>query len=182
MNTFLELALKRRSIRKYQDRKVEKEKIDTILQAALASPSSKHLNPWEFVVVTDKEVLFKMAVCRTYGSSMLSESPLGIVVCLDSSVADTWQCDGAIAAMNMLLAAEDIGLGACWVQVNGRISEVGEQTNNELVAASDYIRSLLNIPNHLTVLCIVSIGYKQEEKKSINPDKLQYDKIHYGKY
>lgn len=182
MNTFLELALKRRSIRKYEDKAVENEKIDTILQAALASPSSKHCNPWEFVVVSDRELLKKMASCRTYGSSMLNESPLGIVVCVDSSATDTWQCDGTIAALNILLAAEDIGLGACWVQVNGRYTEDTEQTTTPPASASDYIRSLLGIPQHLQVLCIVSIGYKQEEKRPINPEKLQYDKIHYGKY
>ena len=173
--SFLDLALRRRSIRKYQDRPVEKEKIETLLQAALASPSGKHLNPWEFVVVEDREVLSKMAKCRTYGSLMLENSPLGIVICLDANLADTWQCDGAIAALDMLLCAEDIGLGACWVQVYGRESEEGK-------SAEQMIRDLLGIPDHLNVLCIVSIGYKLEEKKPINPDKLQYEKVHYGKY
>lgn len=183
MTSFIELALRRRSIRKYEDRAVEQEKIDTILQAALASPSSKHLNPWEFVVVTDHEVLSKMACCRTYGSSMLNQSPLGIVVCVDAEQTDTWQCDGAIAALNMLLAAEDLGLGGCWVQVNGRKQEVQRESNEcEEVGADEYIRSLLGIPERLKVLCIVSIGYKAEEKKAINPEKLQYEKIHYGKY
>ena len=177
MTTFLELALKRRSIRKYLDKPVEDEKIQTILQAALASPSSKHSNPWEFVVVSDREVLQKMATCRTYGSSMLQYSPLGIAVCVDPAVTDTWQCDGAIAALNMLLCAEDIGLGGCWVQVNGRtLSE------DETKTADEYIRELLNIPGNLRVLCVVSIGYKAEEKKMINTEKLQYEKIHYGQY
>ena len=175
MKTFLDLALERRSIRQYEARPVEREKIDTILQAALAAPSSKHLNPWEFVVVEDKTVLSQMAVCRTYGSQMLLNSPLGIVVCVDSSATDTWQCDGAIAAMNMLLAAQDLGLGACWVQVHNR------QTD-ENISAEETIRRLLNIPDHLAVLCIVSIGYKAEEKKKINIEKLQYNKIHYGQY
>lgn len=182
MNSFLDLALRRRSIRKYQNKEIESEKIQTIIQSALASPSSKHLNPWEFVVVTDREILRRMACCRTYGSSMLSESPLGIVVCVNPSVADTWQCDGAIAALNMLLAAEDLGLGGCWVQVNGRTTETGNNTLPTETPASDYIRSLLDIPNNLQVLCIVSIGYKQEDKKPINPEKLQYEKVHYGKY
>lgn len=177
--SFLELALKRRSIRKYADRPVEQEKIDTIIQAALASPSSKHLNPWEFVVVTDHNLLSQMSTCRTYGSSMLNGSPLGIVVCLDTSAADTWQCDGAIAALNMLLCAEDLGLGGCWVHVHNRENQT---ENGTATSADEHIRSLLGIPDHLTILCVVSIGYKAEDKKSINPEKLQYDKIHYGKY
>ena len=163
MQTFIELALRRRSIRKYEDKPVEDEKIKTILQAGLASPSSKHLNPWEFVVVTDKEILKKMSSCRTYCSSMLAHSPLGIAVCLDASLTDTWQCDGAIAALNRLLCAEDLGLGGCWVQVNGR-----SLSDDETTTADEYIRSLVGIPDNLTVLCIVSIGYKAEEKKPIN--------------
>lgn len=179
MNSFLELALKRRSIRKYLDRPVEQQKIKIILQAALASPSSKHLNPWEFVVVTDRNILTQMSTCRTYGSSMLNGSPLGIVVCMDAQATDTWQCDGAIAALNMLLCAEDLGLGGCWVHVNDREN----QTQNGIaISADEHIRQLLGIPDNLKVLCVVSIGYKAEEKKSINTEKLQYEKIHYDKY
>ena len=177
MKSFIDLALQRRSIRKYQDKPVEDDKIETILQAALASPSSKHLNPWEFVVVTDKALLQKMSTCRTYGSSMLKDTPLGIVVCVEASLTDTWQCDGTIAAHNMLLCAEDLGLGGCWVQVNGRTLSEDENTT-----ADEYIRTLLNIPDSLRILCIVSIGYKAEEKKPINTEKLQYEKVHYGKY
>ncbi len=175
METFLNLALQRRSIRRYQERPVEREKTDLILKAALSSPSSKHLNPWEFVVVTDRDTLSAMSACRTYGSSMLAGAPLGIVVCVDASLTDTWQCDGAIAALDMLLCAEDLGLGGCWVQVYGRAADSG-------LSAEQMIKDLLSIPRHLSVLCVVSIGYKEEEKKHINPDKLQYEKLHYGKY
>lgn len=183
MNDFLSLALQRRSIRKYADKAVEQEKIDHILQAALASPSSKHLNPWEFVVVTEHEVLSQMAGCRTYGSQMLLNSPVGIVVCVDSHATDTWQCDGAIAALNILLAAEDQGLGACWVHVHDRetITELGNGTTHS-EPAENMIRRLTGIPDNLSVLCIVSIGYKGEEKKPINTEKLQYEKVHYGTY
>lgn len=170
MKTFNQLALQRRSIRQYKQRPVEQEKIKAILEAALASPSSKHLNPWEFVVIEDKDTLTQLAECRTYGSKMLASTPLGIVVCVQSSLTDTWQCDAAIAAYQMLLCAEDIGLGGCWVQIYNR------------EGAEQLVRRLCDIPDTLDILCIVSIGYKAEEKKTINPDKLQYDKIHYGKY
>ena len=175
MTTFLDLALRRRSIRKYEARAVEKEKIEQILQAGLASPSSKHLNPWEFVVVTDHDVLCCLSDCKTYGSALLQNSPLGIVVCVDGTGTDTWQCDGSIAALNMLLCAEDLGLGGCWVHIHNR----GTKENIEAEAMA---RKLLNIPERLNVLCIVSIGYKAEEKKSINPDKLQYEKVHWDTY
>lgn len=177
MTDFLELARQRRSIRKYTEQPVEPEKIEKLMQAALMSPAGKRLNPWEFVVVTDHDKLTEMAGCRTYGSSMLSGSPLGIVICADASVSDTWKFDCAIAAENILLAAEDLGLGACWVQVLDRmVKDDSEETAEQLV------RSILNIPEHLSIVCIISVGYKNEERKPREIDKLQYEKVHYGLY
>lgn len=166
----LDIILHRRSVRRYQERSIEPDKTEQLLQAALASPSSKHLNPWEFIVVEDKDVLAKMSGCTTYGSKMLKEAAMGIVVCVDSSLTDTWQCDGAIAAEHILLCASNIGLGACWVQVYNR------------EGAESLVRELCNIPKRLNVLCIISLGYPNEDKKPINPEHLQYDKIHYGQY
>jgi len=177
MNSFLELAQQRRSYRKYTAQPVEQEKIEQILQAALMSPASKRCNPWEFVVITDHEVLSKMAGCRTYGSQMLNEAAAGILVCVDASLTDTWQCDGAIAAEHMLLEASDLGLGACWVQVYGRFSD---EANT--VSAEQLLRELTGVPESLNILCIISLGYKNEERKPRELDKLQYDKVHYGKY
>lgn len=177
MNSFLELAQQRRSIRKYTDQPVEREKIEKLLQAALMAPAGKRLNPWEFVVVEDHAILAEMAGCRTYGSSMLEHSPLGIVICMDTAISDTWQCDGAIAAEHILLEAADLGLGACWVQVYGRTTK--EDSDEK---AEQHIKQMLQIPEHLTVLCIVSVGYKNEERQPREISKLQYEKVHYGKY
>lgn len=170
MTTFTELLQNRRSIRKYTSQKIEREKLETILQSALMSPASKRCNPWQFVLVEDHDILSQMSACRTYGSQMLDSAAAGIVVAVDASLTDTWQCDGAIAAYNMLLSAADLGLGACWVQVYQR--EVAEQL----------VRQLTGIPETLNVLCVVSLGYKDEERRPYDLNKLQYDKIHYGQY
>ena len=177
MKSFLELAQQRRSYRKYTAQPIEQEKIEQILQAALMSPASKRCNPWEFVVVTDHEVLSKMAGCRTYGSQMLTEAAAGILVCVDASLTDTWQCDGAIAAEHMLLEASDLGLGACWVQVYGRYAN-----EENTVSAEQLLRELTGVPDSLNILCIISLGYKNEERKPREIDKLQYEKVHYGQY
>lgn len=177
MESFIQLAQQRRSIRKYTTQSVEKEKVEKLLQAALMSPASKRCNPWEFVVVEDREVLSRMSSCRTYGSQLLKGSPLGIVICVDSSLTDTWQCDGAIAAENILLEAADLSLGACWVQVYGRYADEENQQS-----AGELVKQLTGIPEHLTVLCIISVGYKDEERQPRDLDKLQYEKVHYGKY
>jgi nitroreductase len=177
MDSFLELARVRRSYRKYTAEPLKQEQIEQILQAALMSPASKRCNPWEFVVVTDRETLNKMAGCRTYGSQMLTESAAGIIVCVDPNLTDTWQCDGAIAAEHILLEAADLGLGACWVQIYGRYMD-----EENTVSAEQQIRSLTGIPEDKNVLCIISLGHKNEERKPREIDKLQYEKVHYGKY
>lgn len=177
MTDFIELARNRRSIRKYTEQAVEPEKIEKLLQAALMAPAGKRLNPWEFVVVQDRSILKQMAGCRTYGSTMLEGSPLGIVICADASVSDTWKFDCAIAAENILLEAADLGLGACWVQVLDRFVK-----DDEAETAEDMVRGLLDIPAHLNVVCIISVGYKNEERQPRELEKLQYDKVHYGKY
>lgn len=99
--SFLELLKNRRSIRRYTDRKVEPEKIQQILTAALMSPSSKRSNPWEFIVIEEDEVLQKLSACRPTGSQLLAGSPLGIVVIADQTRTDVWMEDASIAAIIM---------------------------------------------------------------------------------
>ena len=172
--SFLELSQRRRSIRRYTAEPVSDEAMQQILQAALMSPASKRCNPWQFVVVSDKQVLHALSGCRTYGSTMLQEAAAAVVVCVDSSLTDTWQCDGAIAAHQMLLEAADLGLGACWVQVYGRaLREDGTGSAEELV------RELCHVPHELSVLCIISLGHSAEERRPRELDKLQYEKVHY---
>ncbi len=175
MTIFSELLQTRRSIRKYTPQTVEPEKIKQILTAALMSPSGKRINPWEFVVVEDREVLAQMGACRTYGSQLLENAPLGIVICADTSKTDVWMCDASIAAILMQLQASELGLGSCWVQVHKR-----EKDENQ--TAEEFVRELLGIPENFAVLNIVAIGYKDEERKPYDLEKLQYDKIHYGKF
>jgi len=170
MQTFQELCQQRRSIRKYTSQPVEQEKIDYMLRCALMAPSGKRLNPWEFVVVRDEQKLRAMEGCRTYGSGMFQTATAAIVVALDASLTDTWMADGAIAAEHLLLAAAEQGLGACWCQVYQR------------EGAEDLIRNLCGIPAALSVLCVISLGYKDEERKNYDLEKLRYDKIHTEQY
>lgn len=166
METFEQLCQLRRSVRKYTDQPVESEKIDYILRCALMAPSGKHINPWEFYVVEDPAVLRRLAGCRTYGSGMFDTATAAIVVALDTSLADTWESDGAIAAAHILLAAADLGLGACWCQVYRRDG------------AEELVRELTGVPEHLNVLCVISLGYKNEERRPYDLAKLPYDKVH----
>ena len=165
MDSFIELCQRRRSIRKYTDQPVEQEKTDYLLRCALMSPSSKRTNPWEFVVVRDEAKLRSMASCRTYGSQMF-ETAMAAIVALDPSLSDTWMADGAIAAEHILLAAAEQGLGACWCQVYQR------------EGAEELVKGLCGIPEDRTVLCVISLGYPDEERSMYDLSRLKYEKVH----
>lgn len=167
MNTFIALCQHRRSIRQYTSQPVEREKLDYMLQCALMSPSGKRINPWQFYVLTNPDQLRPLASCRTYGSGMFNTAMAGIVVAVDASLTDTWQADGAIAAHNLLLAAADLGLGACWCQVYQR------------EGAEELVKRIAGVPDELTVLCVISVGYKNEERKDYDLTRLPYEKVHY---
>jgi nitroreductase len=175
MNSFYDLLKSRRSIRKYLSTPVEPDKISQITNAALMSPASKRSNPWEFVVVQDKEMLQKLSECRPYESRFLKESPLGIVVLADTTKSDIWIEDASIAAIIMQLQAQDEGLTSCWIQVYRR------EKDNETTTES-YIRQLLDIPEHFAVLCILSIGYPNEVKKMHDENNPAGEKIHFEKF
>ena len=172
---FLSLIQKRRSIRKYLEKPVETEKIDQLIEAALRSPSSRGFNPWEFIVVTDKNLLEKLSKAKPHGASFLKNAPLGIVVCADPEKCDVWIEDASIASIFIHLSAESLGLGSCWIQIRKRM-------HDQTTTAQAYISSLLNIPKKLTVESIVAIGYPGEKKPPHRKEKLGYKKVHHGFY
>ena len=106
MNELLQLMLRRRSIRKYTGEPIPKDKIKLILQAGLASATSKNRKPWEFVVVQEKETLKALAECRAGAAKMLENAGCAIVVFADTLITpDVWAEDCSIAMSNMHLSA-----------------------------------------------------------------------------
>ena len=175
MTTFEELIKNRRSIRKYLDKPVETEKVDAILRTALMSPASKRANGWEFIVVDHREKLVQMSHCREIGCKFVADAPLAIVVAYDAEKSDIWVEDASIAAIIIQLAAADLELGSCWVQVHKR-------NYNEATTSENYIKTLLNMPDNFRILNIITLGYKDEERKPYDEEKLQYNKIHRNRY
>ncbi|HHY82818.1 MAG TPA: NAD(P)H nitroreductase [Clostridiales bacterium] len=171
----LELMKTRRSIRAFQDREVEQEKIDSILKSGLLAPSGRASRPWEFIVVTEKEKLHRLASCRERSSQFLAGAPVGIVVAADEKASTTWVEDASIAAAFMQLMVHSLGLGSCWIHVR-------ERSYNDSKSSEEYVREILNIPEHVRVLCILAIGYPAEEKAAHMEDNLLYHKIHYNEY
>ncbi len=156
----IELLRARRSIREYTDRPIEPEKLEVLKEAVLRSPSSRNLDPWEFIFVNDRQLLQKLAVCKPHGADFLAQAALGIVTCGDSRASDTWIEDCAIASILAQMTAQSLGLGSCWVQVRNR--RFDDQTTSE-----QYIQKLLHIPEHIKVESIIAIGYPAEKREPL---------------
>ena len=172
---FIELIRKRRSIRKFTDEAIEAEKIEVLKEAALRPPSSMGHNPWEYIFITDKNLLADLSKSKPHGSSFLAGATLGIVVCADPEKSAVWIEDASIATIFIQLAAESLGLGSCWVQIRGRMHDDNR-------SAEAYISELLNIPSNLNVESILGIGYPGEQKPPHAGDKLQEEKIFLNQY
>jgi len=172
---FMDLIANRRSIRRFTTDKVETEKIELLKEAALRAPSSRGVNPWEFIFITDRNLLKKLSGAKPHGSTFLKDAPLGIVVCADPEKSDVWVEDASIAAIFIQLAATYLELGNCWIQIRERL-------HDENQTAEAYIADQLNIPSHLKVESMIAIGYPAESKSPHQKEELQNEKIHLNQY
>ncbi|HUJ68352.1 MAG TPA: nitroreductase family protein [Syntrophorhabdales bacterium] len=172
---FSELAEKRRSVRVYGERPVEAAKIDAIIEAALRSPTGGARRPWTFVVVTEKALLDKLSVAKPGGAAFVKDAPVAVVVCGDPSASGLWVEDCSIAAVTMQYAAHSLGLGSRWAHMNGNNFSEG-------TTSTQYIAKLLGLPDNLSVLCIIAIGYAGEEMVPYRKDDLRFDKVSYNRF
>ncbi len=175
MKDFHQMLLERHSIRRYTDQPIDPEHVKLILEAALLAPCSKSSRAWEFVVVEDKDMLTRLADCKTGGTVPVKNCVMAVVVCMDPQKSEAWIEDGSVAASFMLLQAAALGLGACWVEVRGRFGAEG-------YPAEEFVRDALNIPESLNPMCIVTLGHPDENRKPVDPDKLLWEKVHIGTY
>ena len=162
MSEIIDLILSRRSIRQFTSASVKDETLTLLLKAAMSAPTACNSQPWEFVVVTQKEVLDRIHAKLLFARY---NAPAAIVVCGNVSIAnnsaarDHWVQDCSAATENILIAAAGMGLGAVWIGVYpypGKIKPLAE---------------VLGIPDHVTPLSMVYIGYPAERKEP----RTQYD-------
>lgn len=175
MTDFQQLIISRRSTRKFTDEPLSPEQVETIMKAALMSPSSKSANPWQFLLVEDKKMLDKLSYCKKSSSKLIAGCALAIVVLADPLTSDVWIEDSSIASIMIQLQAEDLGLGSCWVQVRERYT-MSDTPSDE------YIRELFDIPMQLQVLSVIAIGNKAQKRPPFDEEKLQWEKIHISKF
>ena len=175
MTDFKDLAQQRRSHRKFTDEEIDAEDVKLIMRAALMAPTSKGQRAWQFVVVDAPLDIEKLSDAKDLGSQFMKGAPLAVVVLGDPMQNDCWVEDGSIAAISMQYQIEDLGLGSCWVQMRGRGLSDG-------TSADTVIRGILGIPENLSVLCVIAIGHKADERKPQNEDKLKWENVHINKY
>ena len=148
----IEAIFSRRSIRKYTDQPVPEQFLETLLKAAMSAPSAGNEQPWQFVVIRERQTLDAIPDIHPH-SAMLKEAPLAIVVCGDLKLEKHqgyWVQDCSAATENLLVAAQALGLGAVWLGVYPREDRV------------QGLKRLLQLPQLVIPLCIVSVGFPAE--------------------
>ena len=161
----------RTSIRDYEARPVEKEKIEKMLRAAMAAPTAMNKQPWHFVVVDQRNVLDALAGANPY-AKMLKKAPLAIVVCgntdkmIEGGGRDFWIQDASAATENLLLAAHAMGLGAVWT---------GAYPSEERCIS---ISKVLSLSDNLVPLNMIVVGYPAEQpqpKQKFKEENISYN-------
>lgn len=161
----------RTSVRDYEARPVEKEKIEKMLRAAMAAPTAMNKQPWHFVVVDQRNVLDALAGTNPY-AKMLKKAPLAIVVCgntdkmIEGGGRDFWIQDASAATENLLLAAHAMGLGAVWT---------GAYPSEERCIS---ISKVLSLSDNLIPLNMIVVGYPAEQpqpKQKFKEENISYN-------
>lgn len=154
----------RREIRDFLDKKIPDESLLVILEAGRLAPSSKNSQPWHFVVIKSREMLRKISELTPTGKH-IAKAPLAIAVLTDG--AKMPEVDGARAIQNMVLAAWDVGVGACWV------------TN----FYDDAVKDLLGAPQRMKLITVIPFGYPTEPKTKRKKIRKSLDEIvHYERF
>lgn len=161
----------RRSIRKYEAKPVEKEKIDRLLRAAMQAPSAGNQQEWEFIVVQDKENLKVLSEVSPYAKPVASSAVTFVLLANgdELKVPTAWQQDMGAAAQNILLEAAGQGLGAVWF---------GVATADSVM---ENVRNLYHLPDAIKPFALISVGYPDGQKNEF-VDRYNEKKVHYEKW
>ena len=168
--SILSILRARRSVRKFLKKPVPKRLQARLKEACLRAPSSRDIQPWSFHFIENTGLLTQLSQLKPQHAAFLKQAPLAVVVSVEDSECDTWVEDCSVAAMILQLAAEDAGLGSCWVQVHKRHHADG-QTSEEFVC-----ETLGMLKTH-RVLCVIALGYPASKPKPIPEDKLPWERI-----
>lgn len=162
----MEAMATRRSVRAYKDTDIPEDLVDTVIRAAMMAPSAGNQQPWQFIVVRDREKMKQVTTFHPY-AGMLKNVSVSVIVCGDpdgKKWPDFWVQDCSAAIENMLLAARDLGLGTVWA---------GIYPLEDRMAG---MRKLFHIPENVYPLAIIPIGWPDTTFKEV--DRYDPSRIH----
>ena len=169
----MDAIFERKSVRRYKEQSVEPEKIERLLRAAMAAPSAKNQQEWEFIVVTDRGLLEQLSRVSDF-SKCLAHAPLAIVVLCDMNRTPhpaNWEQDLGACTENILLEAVHLGLGGVWLGVTPQ----KERT--------DWVAKVCSLPEHVRTYAIVSLGYPEKEGRPAGgPERYRPDRVFLNGY
>ncbi|MCD7971697.1 MAG: nitroreductase family protein [Candidatus Azobacteroides sp.] len=170
-NVVLDVIHQRTSIRAYTDQPVSKENLETIVRAGMAAPSAVNKQPWQFIIIDDKNTLHALGEnMRT--SAMVQKAPAAILVCGDMNKAGEgwlqqyWIQDCSAASQNILLAITSLGLGGVWTSIYPAEDRI------------KHVADILNLPEHIIPLNIIPLGYPSqhpEPKDKWNEENIRWN-------
>ena len=172
----IEAIAKRKSVRKFMDKKVESEKIESLLRAAMRAPSAMNGQPWEFIVVDDPAIIQRLKTFSLFANP-LNTAPLAIVILERETlkrkvmgISHFSPQDLGACTQNLLLQAVEEGLGAVWMGVlqDGKAQET--------------LRTILEFPKNISAFAVLAVGYPAEGVDMSVADRFQPDRIHYNVY
>jgi nitroreductase len=171
-NETLKTIFSRKSVRKYKNEPIEKDKIILLVKAGMAAPSAVDKRPWDFIVVTDKKILKELSDKLPY-AKMTQNAAVAIIVCgniekqYQGKDSVFWIMDCSAATENILIAAESLGLGAVWTAVYPEKERINS------------VKKILNIPENVIPLNVIPIGIPlstEMPKNKYDPSQLHFNK------
>ena len=165
MNEALKIIKERRCVRKFTDKEIDKDILKEIVDAARLAPSARNEQPWEFVVITQKDILKKLAEAKVYGYFIQDAAACIVVFCKDTKY---FLEDGCNASENILLAAKSFGIGGCWVAGHGKDYE-------------ESVKQVCGVPEGYHLISILPLGYPAEHPEPHDKRELE-EVLHWEKF
>ncbi len=162
----MECLRTRRSVRNFLDKEVPKEVIEGMIDAGRLAPTANNLQPWEFIVITDKDMKKKIANVTDYGR-FIADAPVCVaVLCKETKY---YLEDGGAATENIMLAARAHGVGTCWV-AGDKKPYVGK------------ILDMLEVPSGYRLISLIAAGYPRVEEGTPKSKRDLKEVLHWEKY
>ena len=167
MNT-LDALLTRRSIRKYTDKEIDDRTIEKLLKVGFSAPSAGNQQPWHFIIVDKKEILEQIINFHPH-AKFITDAKKAILVCAETNLEtfkNYWPIDCSAATQNILIAARELDLGACWIGIYPREERV------------ENLKKIFKLPKSVIPFSLISLGYTKEKQKEVN--RYKKDRVHYN--